>query len=689
MRIRSLLEDRRPMRRALLTGALLLLCYAVITLPLEWNALLASAGQKRTTLQTLELLQALAAGQPIRDEHRLLVFLAGMVLTLAAAVLVACAGLLMPGGQEESARGARFVVALAAAFVLLSLPAHLPFLLPHVRELRQDGSVLTQLEYSRAWRDAITQVWSTVLLLAIPVLAAGRITLRLKGVVTALAALAVLAAYLPHAEHRGSRTDNELIIFGALLLTVLYLGHQVYVSLQHESHLRNWTETALELARADRRRYEEQSQAALAALGSMQKRLAVRESARANFLAAAAHDLRHPLTSAVIYADLAIMEMKAPATQQGAALGHLHVLRAEIASLATAFDAILDYSHLETGRVAARPRPCRLRDIFSELDRRFTPLARQRKLSLDFRYPDDDCVVETDPGLLTRVLSNLLSNAIKCTPADPVSRSGKGRHDILVRARRQGLMSTVYVVDRGPGIPKDKLDAVFEAGVQLDNHHRERNEGFGLGLATVRSIVSRAMTNHTVRLRSIVGRGTHFMVDVPLLFMATPAASPFEDRGTDSGITPGAASLDGALVAIVEDDASLRRGLTTLVRSAGAYVMDEGSLEDMANRLSGADRLPDLLLTDYRLPGGRTGGDVIDMVRSACFERQIPALVLTADGMAADALRDKPGVLVLRKPIDGPALIAQLAARYRPRPSPLSDLAESSPSNASPARATS
>lgn len=689
MRIRSSLEDKRPIRRALLTGALLLICYGAITLPLEWHALLGSGGRNRTTLQTLELLQALAAGQPIRDEHRLLVFLAGELMTLAAALLVAGAGLLVPSRGEETSSGARFIVVLGAAFVLLSLPAHLPFLLPHVKEYRANGTLLTQVEYSRAWRDAITQVWSVVLLLAIPVLASGRIALSFKLVATTIAGLAVLAAYLPYIEHRGSRTDNELVIFGAALLTVLYLGHQVHVSLRHESQMRRKTEAALETAREERRRYEEQSQAALAALGAMQQRLAQREGTRANFLAAAAHDLRHPLTSAIIYADLAIMEMKAPQAEHEVALSHLQILRAEIASLATAFDAILDYSHLETGRVTAHPAPCRLCDIFGELDRRFTPLARRRNLDLSFVYPSEGCVVETDPGLLTRVLSNLLSNAIKCTPADRSTRACKGRHDIFVRARQRGLMSTVYVADRGPGIPDDKQDAVFEAGVQLDNHHREHNEGFGLGLATVRSIVSRALTDHTVRLHSIVGRGTHFMVDVPLLFLAAPVPENAGDRDMDLG-SPGTASLEGALVAIVEDDASLRRGLATLIRSAGAYVVEEGSLEDLANRLSEADRLPDILLTDYLLPDGKTAEDVIDMVRAACFGRPIPALVLTSDGgVAAEVLRDKPGVQVLRKPVDGPTLVACLAMHYRPRPSPLSDLTVTSSSKAMPARATS
>lgn len=689
MRIRALLEEKRPFRRALLTGALLLICYGVVTLPLEWHALLSSGGRNRTTSQTLELLQALAAGQPVRDEHRLLVFLAGELATLAAALLVAAAALLVSSKEEQTTRGARFLVVLAGAFVMLSLPAHLPFLLPHVKEFRPNGTVLTQAEYSRAWRDAITQVWSVVLLLAIPVLASGRIPLRFKLVVTMLAGLAVLTAYLPHVEHRGSRTDNELVIFGAALLTVLYLGHQVYVSLRHESQMRRKTEAALDTAREERRRYEEQSQAAVAALGAMQRRLTLREDGRANFLAAAAHDLRHPLTSAVIYADLAIMEMKALHAGHGAALGHLDVLRAEIGALARAFDAILDYSYLETGRVTAHPQPCRLCDIFGELDRRFAPLAHRRNLDLSFVYPSEGCVVETDPGLLTRVLSNLLSNAIKCTPAHLSTRSAKGRHDIFVRARQQGLMSTVYVADRGPGIPDDKLDAIFDAGVQLDNHQRERNEGFGLGLATVRSIVARALTDHTVRVHSIVGRGTHFMVDVPLLFLAAPAPVLSEGRDMDPDAL-GAKSLDGALVAVVEDDASLRRGLTTLIRSAGAYVVDEGSLKDMATRLSEADRLPDILLTDDRLPGGKTGADAIDMVRAACFGRQIPALVLTADGdAAAEALRDKPFVVVLRKPVDAPVLIARLATHYRPRPSPLEDLTIASSSNAMPARATS
>jgi signal transduction histidine kinase/FixJ family two-component response regulator len=662
-------HDAQPLGNALLTGAVLLVVYSAITLPFDWSFLLDAHRPPLTSGQALDQLLELRRQPAQEGELRLIVLAGSIATTLVGALLLALPSMLPRGWQAALSQPGLAVAAIALVCMGLSVPAHLPFVLPHVESLRADGSVLTQAEYSRAYRDAITYVWSSILLLAIPVVASGRTNVRIKVGTAVFALLAVSSAYLPHLAHKGSRTDNEIIIFAVALATVLYLGHRA--------------QRALQAVQAERTRYEEQSQAALRELAASERRLAAREIQRAAFLASAAHDLRHPLAAAMLYGDLLAQALQAPRTDHVDAdvARYMKVLKAEITSLAAAFDAILDYSQIESGGIATQVQSHRLRDVFAELERRFELQARGRQLSLRFMMPPDGCIVKTDAVLLGRLLSNVLSNAIKCTSPRTKQR-GLG-HDIVVRARSRGLLVTVYVMDCGRGIPPEMQEKIFEPGVQLDNPHRDRHEGFGLGLATVRSIVTHALTTHSVRVKSIVGRGTHLMLDVPLDLAAGPLVEEF-----DATLAPGSSlRLEGALVAVVEDDDSLRGGLVEVLKRAGAFVMPAGTLEAITAELAAADRFPDIILTDYRLPGGATGEAVIETIRRACGGREVPAIVLTADHRTAEqVLARLANVEVVRKPVDRKALLLRLSSHYASAPSPLDTLASSS---ATPARAIS
>ena len=419
---------------------------------------------------------------------------------------------------------------------------------------------------------------------------------------------------------------------------------------------------------AERTRYVEQSQVAIAALRALEHEREEREARRTGFLAAAAHDLRQPLSAVILYADLLSQRLGAaevPADE--AAQKYLRVLREEIRALASAFDAILDYSQLESGRIRADLQPCRLADLLADLERRFAPIAAERGIVLQFMAPPPRCVVHTDRELLTRVLSNLVANAVKV--ARPPLDLRLGGWDVRVKVRVHALLATVYVMDHGPGIEAEMRDRIFDAGFQIGNPERDRKSGFGLGLATVRSIVRRALPDHNVRLASVVRHGSHFMVDVPVHFGA--AALP-EAPFPTSVIDIRRRTLDGAMVALVEDDAGVREGLVEVLKAAGAFVVDGASLGVLLARLDDADRMPDLMLTDWRLPHGVSGRDVIRAVRERAFARELPAFVITADEhAAAEATADLPQVEVLRKPVSRKELLRRLAAHYRPAPSPL------------------
>jgi len=422
---------------------------------------------------------------------------------------------------------------------------------------------------------------------------------------------------------------------------------------------------------AEHRRYAEQAQVAADALRRMQQQRDELAAARTRFLAAAAHDLRQPLAAVMIYADLLSQRLGAAEGTDEQTREYMRVLRQEIQALAGSFDAILDYSQLESGLVRVDRQPCRLRDVLADLERRFAPLAAERGLAFEVNLPEPHCVVRTDRELLTRVLSNLLANAVKYTRPPPDLRLGGG-FDVGVRVRVRGLLATVYVMDRGPGIPDALRERIFDAGFQVGNPERDRRRGFGLGLATVRSVVQRALTDHGLRLASVPGRGSHFMVDVPL---DLGARLPEADTFPVSVIDIRRKVLDGALVLVVEDDAGVRAGLAEVLRTAGAFVAEAGSLAEAERRLAEGDRPPDLVLTDWRLPQGASGLQVIEAARLATRAPALPCIVITADHLAAEAaLQGLPALEVMRKPLGRKSLLTRLAAHYRVRPSPLEGL---------------
>ncbi len=141
---------------------------------------------------------------------------------------------------------------------------------------------------------------------------------------------------------------------------------------------------------------------------------------------------------------------------------------------------------------------------------------------------------------------------------------------------------------------------------------------------------------------------------------AFDAPAPAPDAPSGAAATPDGA-LHGALVALVDDDDTVRAGLQAVLAQAGAFVVAAPGRAELLVQLQDADRMPDLIVTDWRLPAGDDGRVVIEALRRRCYGRDVPALVLTADAPAAAAgLAGLPAVQVLRKPVAGAALLARL-----------------------------
>jgi signal transduction histidine kinase len=225
---------------------------------------------------------------------------------------------------------------------------------------------------------------------------------------------------------------------------------------------------------------------------------------KAEFLAVMSHELRTPLNSIGGYVDLLEMELRGPLTDsqksdlQRIKRGQEHLLRL--------ISDILNFTRLEATEVKYEIIDVPLRALLADLDAVVSSLATAKALEYHCDVPPGGVFTRTDPDKLRQILINLLSNAVKFTPAG-------GR--IKVSCATQEKTVSISVEDNGPGIPVDKLEAVFEPFVQLDRGLTRTTEGTGLGLPISRGL-ARGM-GAEITLQSQLGKGSVFTLLLPLV----------------------------------------------------------------------------------------------------------------------------------------------------------------------------
>ncbi|AWJ84865.1 hybrid sensor histidine kinase/response regulator [Azospirillum sp. TSH58] len=366
----------------------------------------------------------------------------------------------------------------------------------------------------------------------------------------------------------------------------------------------------------------------ISAIKSMERDLNVALDAKERFMAAASHDLRQPAQALTLLSGLLLKE---PIPEDARRIATQ--LRDTVASLGGLLDCLLDISKLEAGLVTPHSAPVEVGSIMERLHGEFRAVAASSGLTL--RTVPVRLGACTDGGLLERVLRNLLTNAIRYT------RQGR----VLFGARRRGGALRFEVWDTGIGIPENQIDRIFQDFYQIGNAARDRREGLGMGLSIARRLVH--MLGGTIEVTSSPGKGSCFAVTLPqgaILDQRHCGDSP-EDSASASGEADGDAS-----VLLVEDDAVIRMALALMLDGWGYRVTEAGSVAEALELVDGT-LVPDLVLTDYRLPDGDTGLMLMDTLRRR-FGSDLPGVLLTGD-TSSDRLREAVGAqcALLHKPI--------------------------------------
>ncbi len=220
---------------------------------------------------------------------------------------------------------------------------------------------------------------------------------------------------------------------------------------------------------------------------------------KTEFIGVAAHELRTPITSLLLSAQLLGEGAAGPLNENQAEI--IRAQEEELIRLERVIEELLDLTKLEAGTTPPRLELISVSELVRQPIQTIRPQALAKGITLEVDVPENLGKVRADPGQIGRVLTNLLANAIRHTGSQGI---------VTLRASASKYDVTLHVGDTGEGIPVEYVDRIFERFVQVPGATRG---GAGLGLSISNRIVQSHGGNFSVK--SEVGKGSEFCFTLP------------------------------------------------------------------------------------------------------------------------------------------------------------------------------
>jgi signal transduction histidine kinase len=242
---------------------------------------------------------------------------------------------------------------------------------------------------------------------------------------------------------------------------------------------------------------------AFLALQQAEERLKVLNAMKSDFVSYVSHDLRTPLTSIKMYAEL--LQAKLPRRDRKGK-DYLGVIQGEADRLNRMVTTILDSARIEKGAVQYTMRETDLRNVVHSVVKPMTYQVRKEGFTVKLELPRGRGPLKAwaDPDAVNEALINLLTNAMKYSPDD---------RRITIAVRRSATGVCLSVRDRGMGIRPEVMPHLF------DKFYRDpalpgRVQGVGIGLSVVKHIMD--AHGGTVEVKSRPGEGSEFILTFPV-----------------------------------------------------------------------------------------------------------------------------------------------------------------------------
>lgn len=230
---------------------------------------------------------------------------------------------------------------------------------------------------------------------------------------------------------------------------------------------------------------------------------------RTEFFSNISHDLRTPLN--VMLSSLQMLNLMLNENsfidKKDKFISYITIMTQNSKRMLKIINNIIDMARIDSGFMQLYMHNYNIVEVIEDITLTVVDYARNKGISIQFDTEIEELIMACDKVKIERVMLNLLSNAVKFT-------NEGGSILVYISTNTNGDKVYISVKDNGIGISKEKYDWIFKRFAQEDNSATRMNEGSGIGLSIVKSLVE--MHKGNITLISEPGIGSEFVVELPV-----------------------------------------------------------------------------------------------------------------------------------------------------------------------------
>jgi PAS domain S-box-containing protein len=329
---------------------------------------------------------------------------------------------------------------------------------------------------------------------------------------------------------------------------------------------------------------------------------------KSTFLSNMSHEIRTPLSSIIGFSEILADDFAG----EGREL--VNMIQSSSVRLMETLNSVLDLAQLESQSIKFTPQLFDVARMTNEAVMIFQGQADAKGIRLTAINAEGPLWIESDRGIIWRILSNLVSNSIKFTEQGAVT----------ISLQRNGDNVAIAVSDTGIGISSDFLPRLFDEFTQASSGTQRVYDGNGLGLHITKRLVD--LARGSIRVDSTPGQGTCFTVNVPGVANSGPLPIATES----------APSIDAkpAMSALIVDDNEESLWLIDWIfRERAETVLCATADETLAEA---RQRIFDVVILDIQLGGKESGTDLLKQLRKLPGYDAVPAIACTAQALPGE-----------------------------------------------------
>ena len=221
----------------------------------------------------------------------------------------------------------------------------------------------------------------------------------------------------------------------------------------------------------------------------------VMEKTRDEVLSNISHEFKTPVN--VIYSTVQIQDLNLQKEDYDKILEFNKLIKQNCNRLIRLINNFIDSTKLENNKVEIHKKRVNIVSITEDITMSVINFAKRQKIDVVFDAEQEELYCDIDIDQMERIMLNILSNAIKYNKPN-------GNIDVIVKDRKEKVY--IDVIDSGIGIPKDRINTIFDRFERMENKNAVIKEGSGIGLSIVKKLLD--ALDGEINIESEVDKGT-------------------------------------------------------------------------------------------------------------------------------------------------------------------------------------